>query len=161
MKNKKRKGFTLIELLATIIVISIVFGIGYTIFSNVINNSRTNAIALSSKSIRTAAKLYVEENKEEVYWAEESDSNNKNTCVYVGTLIDSGYLKEKQVEDHIGDSVYLVKNSSGTIISDNLDKAGEDSKCEDTSDIRKVTPKDFCNTFEGNISIITIFENSA
>ena len=148
MKNKKRKGFTLIELLATIIVISIVFGIGYTIFGNVINNSRTNAIALSSKSIRTAARLYVEENKEDVYWNEESGNNNKNTCVYVGTLVDSGYLKEKQVEDHIDDSVYLVKNSSGTIISDNLDIAGEDSKCEDASDIRKVTPKDFCNSFE-------------
>ena len=148
MKNKKRKGFTLIELLATIIVISIVFGIGYTIFGNVINNSRTNAIALSSKSIRTAARLYVEENKEDVYWNEESGSNNKNTCVYVGTLVDLGYLKEKQVEDHIDDSVYLIKNSSDTIISDNLDVAGEDSKCEDASDLRKVTPKDFCNPFE-------------
>ena len=138
-KKDKKKGFTLIELLATVVIISLLFGVGYNIFMNVINSSRNKSISLTNKSISSAARLYITEYRDQIFW------ENNSTCVSINSLVKFGFLKREQVKDNINSYVYLTRNSSDAIVSDKIDEDG--SNCEvDGNNLKYLISADFCNT---------------
>ena len=88
---KKRNGFTLVELLITIAIISIVFGIGGTILSNVINNFREERTSVAKTNILNTVHIYVKEYTDEVSWNQldlqneryQEKKEQKFTCVSI------------------------------------------------------------------------------
>ncbi len=130
---KKKNGFTLIELLATILLVSIVFSISTYFVINTINTSKDKANKTALNGIKKSANLYIEEYPENIIW------NNNSTCVYIGDLVEYGYLKETQIK---GFDTYLIlkKNENNTIIKEQLDTEGI---CKDNkSGIRIPTSKE-------------------
>ena len=87
MKKLDNKGFTLVELIATIIVLSIVLGIGAYLMIGLIENSREKDYELLIKNINSAVELYYQECK---YGNVGYDCQNEIT---LGFLVTNGYLK--------------------------------------------------------------------
>lgn len=87
MKRLDNKGFTLVELIATIIVLSIVLGIGAYSMIGLIENSREKDYKLLIKNINSAVELYYQECKY---------GNTGYVCqdeITLGYLVTNGYLK--------------------------------------------------------------------
>ena len=64
-KLKDQKGMTLIELLAVIVIIAIIAAIAIPAISNLIQNSREDALVADAQNVLSAANLYFAENSEE------------------------------------------------------------------------------------------------
>ena len=79
----KKKGFTLVELLAVVVIISLIAGIGITIYLNAIKNSKEQATLLAIDSVKSAAELYSKENTGEIKWIYQYDSNGKEESQYI------------------------------------------------------------------------------
>ena len=129
-KERKLNGFTLVELLATIVVISIVFGVGYIFLSNVIVDVKDRSQVISYSNIQKSANLYLKENIENISWEkleDESEENKYYTCVSTDDLLDSGYLKKKQIDNVDVDYVYVVKDENDNILSSAFD---DDNLCQ-------------------------------
>lgn len=87
MKRLDNKGFTLVELVATIIVLSIVLGIGAYSIVGMIKSSKEKDYELLIKNINSAVELYYQECKY---------GNTGYVCqeeITLGYLITNGYLK--------------------------------------------------------------------
>ena len=110
MKDNNKRGFTLVELLATMLLISIVFGIGYTFISKIISNSREKTDYLAKSNVQRSADLYLKEYPSNISWI--SSDNNQTTCVSVVELVQNGYFKEEQVDKYLNSYVYFVRNDS-------------------------------------------------
>ena len=140
-KNNRKRGFSLVELLATIIVISIAFGIGYVAVTGIIKTSKDKSLSLTDANIRSAARIYIKEYPEEIYW------DNNKTCVTVETLIEKGYLKRKQAGSFDNLSISITKNQNGTIESDEFDL--RNNVCADfeaeSSELKGIDSSAFCN----------------
>ena len=61
-KLKDQKGMTLIELLAVIVIIAIIAAIAIPAISNLIQNSREDALVADAQNVLSAANLYFAEN---------------------------------------------------------------------------------------------------
>ena len=120
--NKKgKKGFTLIELLATIFVISLVFGIGFYYVSHIIQQTENKTSELSLANIKSSAILYAKGYSDRVVW-----SDSGTACVPLEELVNVGYLKQEQIDTIEDDkAIILTRNSSGTIISEEIDTEGQ------------------------------------
>ena len=124
MKHKKKdNGFTLIELLATILIISIVLGIGTYFFLNTINKSKDTAQELTLKNLMTAARTYIQENPNKIIWNNHLENTNQQfSCISIKTLINQNLIKEKNIED-LPEYIIITKNKkNGSIISEKIDK---------------------------------------
>lgn len=117
----KKKGFTLVELLAVVVIISLIAGIGITIYLNAIKNSKEQATLLAIDSVKSAAELYSKENTGEIKWIYQYDSNGKEEsqyiCMTVQQLINYGYFNE----DFFKKDIYENKLNSNTYIEINRD----------------------------------------
>ena len=154
-KTDNKKGFTLVELLATIFIISLIFGIATYYAMNIINSSKEKSKAITLASRKKAANLYGNEQHDNSLW-QNDDSGNQKACVALKELVNSGYLKQKQIED-IDDFSYVIltRNSNGVIIKqveDNLGICGENVK-----PIAIPTAKNYCNnlSYNGNNQTLT------
>ncbi|MEE3342899.1 MAG: InlB B-repeat-containing protein [Bacilli bacterium] len=97
-KNKQKRGFSLIELLAAIAIISIIFGIGTLIFTNVIDKSKKNSVSIAMDNLKEAAYLYGKEKADEIHWDTFQSLGNEETlfvCMTVQELINEGYFKDE------------------------------------------------------------------
>ena len=152
-----KKGFSLIELLATILLISLVLGGGITIVTNTIKKSEEKSQVLALNNIKKTANTYVEEYANDIAWIDDKDNNNnKFSCVSIDSLINKGYISNKDIsskyQDKIPKSRYIIvtRNQNKNIISQEFDNKG---KC--SNNIQKIeipTAKDYCNTiyYNGN-----------
>ena len=106
----KNKGFTLVELLVTILIIS-----------NIINSSKETSDELSINNIKNSARTYSKEYPDNLIWKE--DGENYYACITIQDLINAGYYKKEQLPKKLnGKSIILTKNSSNTIINEELDE---------------------------------------
>ncbi|MDY4996301.1 MAG: InlB B-repeat-containing protein [Bacilli bacterium] len=151
---KNSKGFSLIELLATIFLISLTLGAGITFVINTINKSKEKSQLLAINNIKKTANTYIEEYPDEIAWIKENDSDNSFSCISINSLINKGYITEKEVSSQEGISkaeyVLINRDQSKNIINREVD---ENNKCSKT--IQKVeipTAKKYCNTiyYNGN-----------
>lgn len=152
-----KKGFSLIELLATILLISLVLGGGITIVTNTIKKSEEKSQVLALNNIKKTANTYVEEYANDIAWIDDKDNNNnKFSCVSIDSLINKGYISNKDIsskyQDKIPKSRYIIvtRDQDKNIISQEFDNKG---KCSNS--IQKIeipTAKDYCNIiyYSGN-----------
>ena len=98
MKKLGSKGFTLVELLATLVILSIVMGIGGLTITNIINKSKEKEYKLLIKEVKNAINEYYIECMDP---PKDSDGNNIIGCplkdngyysIRLGDLVEFGYL---------------------------------------------------------------------
>ena len=119
----KNKGFTLVELLVTILIISIITSVGYFFTTNIINSSKEKSDELSINNIKTSARTYSKEYPDNLIW--KADGENYYACITIQDLINAGYYKKEQLPKKLnGKSIILTKNSSNTIINEEIDESG-------------------------------------
>lgn len=86
MNRLGNKGFTLIELIATLVVLSIVMGIGAYSITGLIKSSKEKDYELLVKEIKNAVEIYYQECKY-------VNNNNCQSEITLGFLVENGYLK--------------------------------------------------------------------
>lgn len=109
-KNNERKGFTLIELLAVVAIISLLFGIGFVLISNIFNYSDDALNEIDKKLILNVVEQYTIEYRNSGNWKEDVDKDGISTsCVMIDSLINRGYFKENDFEISKYKDEYFVK----------------------------------------------------
>ncbi|WP_271852419.1 prepilin-type N-terminal cleavage/methylation domain-containing protein [Planococcus maritimus] len=96
-KLKDQKGMTLIELLAVIVIIAIIAAIAIPAISNLIQNSREDALVADAQNVLSAATLYFAENGEEetAAWdGGEADSDLENYLEDTGNITKFSVAKD-------------------------------------------------------------------
>lgn len=134
----KKRGFTLVELLAVVVIITLVAGIGITIYLNAIKKSKEQATLLAIDGVKSAAELYSKENTGEIKWIYQYDDNGKEKsqyiCMTVQQLINNGYFNE----DFFNKDIYNNQINSNTYIEINRDLNSSNTEVkihnEDTSE---------------------------
>lgn len=91
---KNKKGYTLIELLAVIILLSLIILISEPSLTKIIKRTQTNYDYTLKVLIENAAKIYVNNNKEEI---DDKLSNNDKYCLPIAKLSAYDYL-DKNLE---------------------------------------------------------------
>ena len=106
-------------MLAVVVIITLVAGIGITIYLNAIKNSKEQATLLAIDGVKSAAELYSKENTGEIKWIYQYDSNGKEEsqyiCMTVQQLINNGYFNE----DFFKKDIYSNQINSNTYIEIN------------------------------------------
>jgi len=121
MKKIDNKGFTLVELIATIVLLSLVMGIGAFAITKIINNAKEKDYQLLIENINNAVELYYQEckfapNKNIVCPDKEGDGYFITT---LGDLVNNGYLKgnSKITEGTDKDKMTIVNPNNDENIS--------------------------------------------
>lgn len=94
MKVLNRKGFTLVELIATIVLLSLIMGLGSYAITNLIKSAKDKNYTLLIKEIKSAVEEYHIECK--------YVNNNCVTQMTLGDLVKNGYLKANDPENDLG-----------------------------------------------------------
>lgn len=97
----KNNGFTLTELVVVLVLISIIMLIAYPNFSNLTDKTKAKYDNSTKLIIKNAAKLYVNNNTEEV---NEYLNNNNVMCIPIGKLIAYEYL-DSDFKDSSGNEI--------------------------------------------------------
>ena len=87
MKNKK--GFTLTELLAVLVILALLMTLAFPNFANLTSKAKANYDRSSQVLIKSAAKMYVNNNLEEV---KKSIQEKGSYCLPIGKLVAYEYL---------------------------------------------------------------------
>ena len=154
--NEQKKGFTLIELLAVIVIISFIFGIiGVSVYK-IIDSSKDKSEVLAMKNIKKVANLYVEEYEDDVIWTENTDKTSY-ACIAVKSLINKGYLQEKDIQNGYSDKfISLTRDKNNTIVGESF---SDDEKCgtNGKSKVPLPTAKKYCNilVYNGEEQVLT------
>ena len=100
MVRENNKGFTLVELLATIVIITLIMGIGIPYLINTINESKSKSNELAINNAMNSAAYYVKENDYNIIWTPVKDNNGYTgdyfTCVELNDLVNKGYIKNNE-----------------------------------------------------------------
>lgn len=106
MKKIGSQGFTLVELIATLVLLSIIMGIGTYSITTIINNSKEKDYELLVKEIVNATEVYYQECR---FSNHNCDSDSKITLDF---LISQGYLKgNSTIFDDVNDKeVFTIVN---------------------------------------------------
>ena len=115
------KGFTLIELIITIALLAVISIISFVSINGVIEDNRVRNCENLRKSIISAAKEYVSDNRYKLdeisaYRIEENDKNYK---INVGVLITKNYLNGKIVNPFGNNEINSSKLIINVILNDN------------------------------------------
>ena len=112
MKKLNNKGFTLVELIATVVILSIVMGIGAFSITEVIKKNKENDYKLLITEIKDSLESYYQECR----FVDQDDECRDNTgSITLGDLVTKGFLKGNKKDD---DGYYsLVNPNSGEDIS--------------------------------------------
>ena len=112
MKEINNKGFTLVELIATVVLLSLVMGIGAFAITEVIKSAKEKDYQLLIENINNAVELYYQECK--FASNEYIDCPDKEGDGYfittLGDLVDYGFLKANGRIDDDGGDINKVKN---------------------------------------------------
>ena len=98
---KNNKGFTLTELVAVLVILIILMTMAYPNFSNLSSTAKSNYDNATKIIIRSAASIYVNNNKEKV---DEKIQSDGEYCVPIGTLISYEYL-DSEIQDANGKKI--------------------------------------------------------
>ena len=106
-----KKGFTLVELLAVIVILGVTIAIVAVKIDSSIKNSNNFINERQVELIENAANLYVEEYSNEI-----TNFSTLNVGkVTLGTLINKGLIKEKDVKDISTSNVVMIAKVNGSI----------------------------------------------
>ena len=123
---KKRKGFTLVELITVVAVISLVIVIGGVTLTKIINNSKEQSLVTTKSNILTTARLYVEENANDIIWSYNTINGvittDEYACIPMQELINKGLLKNN-IKNKINNvnMITVWKDKNGVIFKETLD----------------------------------------
>ena len=172
MKLKKfnKRGFSLVELLATILVVSIVLGIGVTYVTKTINNSKEKSQILALNNIKKTANTYIEEYSNDIAWINDNNKETSFSCVSINSLINKGYISNKDITNDIKDSgitpekyIIVTRDQNKNIISQEFDNNNNTNEGKCNSNIQKVkipTSKEYCNNLYYNGKIQKLVSTS-
>ena len=107
-----RKGFTLVEVLAVIIILSMLMAITIPNVNTLINEQKNRALENIEKSIISAAKIYMSDNKYDLTFDTNPCTNDPSTTVSVGELINKGYIKQKKIKNPNNNTQILRPNKN-------------------------------------------------
>ena len=103
MKNKK--GFTLVEVISVLAILAIIMLVAFPNFSSMINKSKTKYSGTARVMLKSAAKMYVNNNIAEVNTCISANSSN-GCCIPIGKLIAYEYLdSDSDFKDSNGDKI--------------------------------------------------------
>ena len=172
MKLKKfnKRGFSLVELLATILVVSIVLGMGVTYVTKTINNSKEKSQILALNNIKKTANTYIEEYSNDIAWINDNNKETSFSCVSINSLINKGYISNKDITNDIKDSgitpekyIIVTRDQNKNIISQEFDNNNNTNEGKCNSNIQKVkipTSKEYCNNLYYNGKIQKLVSTS-
>ena len=132
IKDKTRKGFTLIELLATIVVITLIFTIGFVLITNLFAETEKIMDDVTEKMILRAAEQYAIEfrNDLNLSWNEEKVDNNSTFCIALESLINYGYFSPNENLNNNYNNDWLIEMNVKNGIYDykiiNMEEASSD-----------------------------------
>ena len=104
MIDVNNRGFTLVELLATVIILSIVIGIGTIAITSMINNAKNKNYDLLITNIKDGAEVYYQECK---YANNSGITCSDDYTVTLGDLVTYGYVKGNSTDT---DNKYTITN---------------------------------------------------
>lgn len=107
MNKMNNKGFTLVELIATIVLLSLVMGLGAYSITAVIKKTREKDYQLLIENVNNAVELYYQECR--------FVSDNCADEITLGYLVTNGYLKGNGTNSD--DSLTLVNPNDGKNIT--------------------------------------------
>ena len=172
MKLKKfnKRGFSLIELLATILVVSIVLGMGVTYVTKTINNSKEKSQILALNNIKKTANTYIEEYSNDIAWINDTNKETSFSCVSINSLINKGYISNKDITNDIKNSgitpekyIIVTRDQNKNIISQEFDNNNNTNEGKCNNNIQKVkipTSKEYCNNLYYNGKIQKLVSTS-
>lgn len=99
-----KKGFTLIELLSVVILLTLLVFLVLPNITNMVKNYGKETDEVVLKMIKDAAKLYREENKDNI--------TNDNYCVSINELVNNNYLK-----GNIEYKDYIINHTMSVLIT--------------------------------------------
>ena len=86
---KKNKGFTLVELLGVLTILALLLLLAFPNFTKLTSNANSNYDRSNRVLVRSAARMYIDNNEEEVKQAIQA---NGSFCLPIGKLIAYEYL---------------------------------------------------------------------
>lgn len=140
-KDKKiNKGFTLIELLITIVIIGLVFTIGYNAVLSIINSSKETKKEINKKFILSASEQYAMEFKDKNSFAKyTNDVGETSFCISLGTLLKYGIYNDNEVlKEYLPNYVVYVSGKYEVYNYELIDLDSANNKCEGVKFISEI-----------------------
>ena len=160
----KKKGFTLIEVLAVVTIMGLIFLLIIPKISNSLKSKKTDIDKTTKSMIVSAAKLYVNDNKDGF------DKDNENIyCLPISQLVKKQYLDTKV--KNVTDDIDITNSMSVKITYENkfkyelVDKKDCQVAKQENKNIEylvnKANPVTVANYTDGNTKEMYTFEHSA
>lgn len=138
--NKINNGFTLIELLITIVIIGIVFTIGFIAILSIINSSKETKKEINEKFILNASKQYAMEFKDKKGFIKyTNDIGETSFCISIGTLLKYGIYNDNEVlKEYLPNYVVYVSGKYDVYNYELIDLSSANNKCEGVKFISEI-----------------------
>lgn len=108
------RGFTLIELIVCLVIVAIVFSLGFGLIRGTRAGALTTIDKINENELINAAKTYILENN--VSWISEED--NLYVCISVNDMVDNKYFKREEVSNYSNQFVKIIKNKNTQVVTD-------------------------------------------
>ena len=110
-RKRYKKGFTLVEMIGTITILGVVSLIALPVINNVSSDFTTRKFEMYEESLISAAKLYVDQNKEDLF----GDANDGCSDVEFSEIISKNLVEDIELEGATcaGTSTYVRVQKKG------------------------------------------------